>query len=148
VQRVLRRLSPRVGELARGSGGVGSSKSDPFATVDPGAQLMLILAPVNRPADVLSALGGFIGTEYLSDAELTAVVRSWAERFGAIVTVMGPGSLDLAVGAPPRSPGQAFRLAQEYNALQPDNGDSDDLDGHRLAARLPAMKTWEFGWPD
>jgi Domain of unknown function (DUF4253) len=148
VRHVLRRLSRTVGELAPGSGGASTGKDDPFGTVDPGRQVMLILAPVNRPADVLSALGGLIATEYLSDAELTAVVRSWEERFGATVTVMGPGSLELAVQAPPRDPAQALQLAQEYNAFQPDNGDSDDLDGHKLAARLPTTTTWEFGWPD
>jgi hypothetical protein len=77
---------------------------------------MVMLVPVNRPADVVSVLG--IGmTVYHSDDELTAILRSWEERFGAVVSALGPGTLDLAVGAPPRNEDDARRFAAEHAAF-------------------------------
>ena len=100
VERILRRTGPDLRGLAPGSGGTGPDA--PFASVSaPDFGYVLLLVPANRPADVLSVLGGLIATEVMSDAELTAVARSWEERFGTVVVGIGAGVLELAVGSPP-----------------------------------------------
>jgi hypothetical protein len=112
-----------------------------------------MLVPVNRPADVYSVLGPEL-TEYFSDDEITAVLRSWEARFGAVVSVMTPNTLELAVGAPPRDDDQARRLAAEHAALMPDAA-QEDLQGLGPALRstpstrgATSARYWALGWPD
>jgi hypothetical protein len=126
---------------------------DPFAELSHDDRLetergasVLMLTPVNRPADAIAMLG-LIQTEYHSDATLTAVARSWEERFGAVVTAMGVGSVDLTVGAPPDDSGEAKKLAAEQLLLAPDG----DLDRRELAYELrkgQSRDVWQLGWPD
>ncbi|MDA0160952.1 DUF4253 domain-containing protein [Solirubrobacter ginsenosidimutans] len=143
VLRVLRGLDPRVERLAAGAPTQPKRAADPFAAFDdsPADQYALLLVPVNRPADVLSLLGGFIATDYMSDAELTAVARSWEERFGAVVTGVESGGLTLSVPAPPRREDAAL-LAREHNAFIPDAA----IDESQLALDLMTSTQLEFGW--
>jgi hypothetical protein len=87
---------------------------------------MVMLIPVNRPAHLYSVLGTET-TEYHSDDESTAVLRSWEERFGAVVSVLTPSTLDLAVGAPPRNDDDARRLAAEHAAFAPQKNGRDSM---------------------
>ena len=116
-----------------------------------------MLVPVNRPADVLSVLGPQM-TEVMSDDALSAVLRSWEGRFGAIVTTLGAGTLGLVAEAPPRSSDDARRLAAEQAAFAPEDDELTVRDGlDALAARLRSgpprrdlrsKHLWHFGWPD
>jgi hypothetical protein len=144
VLRVLRGLDPRVERLATGSPGQPKRAADPFAAFDewPSDQYVLLLVPVNRPADVLSLLGGFIATGYMSDAKLTAVARSWEERFGAVLTRLDDGVLTMSVHEPLRSDDDALHLAREHNAFIPD-ARIDESERTRL---LMTATQWEFGW--
>jgi uncharacterized protein DUF4253 len=146
--------------LAPGSPGARAA-ADPFGTLARArtseSGWVLILVPAHRPADVISMVGS-VATEVMPDEALTAVVRSWEERFRAVVTTIGPGMLGLSVGAPPRSPDQALTLAAELTAFSPEDEEvmgPDDLPA--LARRLrsgppdPTVQSrdfWEFGWPD
>jgi hypothetical protein len=112
----------------------GSSLAESSMHSPPPGGWVVMLVPVNRPADVYSVLGPEL-TEYFSDDEITAVVRSWEERFGAVVSVMTPSTLELAVGAPPRDDDQARRLAAEHTVLMPD-ADPEDLQG-----LVPALRS-------
>jgi hypothetical protein len=89
---------------------------------------------------------GFIQSEVASDAALTAIARSWEERFGAVVASIGPGTLGLSVAAPPTTAAQAHSLAAEQSAFAPEGDDGDDLNA--VAATLPDRGVWSFGWPD
>jgi Domain of unknown function (DUF4253) len=152
--------------LAPGSGGVGRAPADPFRMLaqsgtlqsTPEAGWVVVLVPVNRPADVIAMLG-FVETEVMSDEALTAVVRSWEERFGAVVTSVGPGELGLAVGSPPRDAEQAVMLAAEHVTFAPEEGmvsGREDLPGLARMLRAGAPRGdgtrsphfWLFGWPD
>lgn len=115
---------------------------------------IVMLVPVNRPADVYSVLRPQL-TEFFGDYELTAVLRSWEERFGAVVTALSPSTVELAVGAPPRDGKQARRLAAEQAAFAPEDDGTRDLGA--LARRLRSSRVlrglssayyWAFGWPD
>jgi hypothetical protein len=71
---------------------------DPFGTLigsfprdeSPSNGWVLMLVPANRPADAIG-ITGMQQSGVMSDVAIDAVVRSWEERFGAIVTAVGPG---------------------------------------------------------
>jgi hypothetical protein len=132
------------GEIAQGS---------LFDAPPPGGWIMM-LVPVNRPADVYSVLRPR-ATEYWSDDALTAILRSWEERFGVSVTALSPSSLELAVAAPPRDDDQAHRLSAEQAAFAPEDDGMTDLAVHaqrlranRIIQGVASAHYWVFGWPD
>ena len=150
--------------IASGSRRAGAAPVDAFGTLaiskilqsSADAGWVLILVPVNRPADAITMLG-FVRTEIMSDARLTAVARSWEERFGAVLASVGPGELGFAVSDAPRSASQALALVGEQNAFSPDTAEDDEdavavartlLNGapDRAATRWKGF--WDFGWPD
>lgn len=102
----------------------GERPDDPFGAAADSQRYgsggsVLLLVPVNRPADAIAMLGA-LQSEFLSEAEITAVVRSWEERFGAVLTSHGPGTFDLVVAARPGNPAHARALAKEHHALTAD----------------------------
>jgi hypothetical protein len=115
---------------------------------------IVMLVPVNRPADVHSVLGLWV-TEYYSVPEFTSVLRSWEERFGAVVSAFSPGTVELAVGAPPHDDEQALRLAAEHAAFAPEDEIATDLEGlpgrlrsTRIVPGDTSARYWVLGWPD
>lgn len=149
-------MAPVTG-LAAGSNHEGDTGPNPFRelaasrTLESTAGQVLLLVPVNRPADAITMLG-FIQSEVASDPDLTAVARSWEQRFAAVVTTIGPGTLGLAVGRPPGDADQALALAAEQDAFAPEQGAGE---GPTLAKALRAdgpgdraRGFWAFGWPD
>jgi len=125
----------------------------------PGAEgWVLMLVPANRPADALSVIGAEM-TEVMSDEEMTAVLRSWEERFGAVVTSLSAGALGLVVNDPPDEVGQSLQLAAEHAAFAPEDENltgptalSDLADRLREGEPGPGLTRsrhfWNFGWPD
>jgi hypothetical protein len=107
----------------------------------------LVLVPVTRPADVPAQLGWLgpcnIG---LSGGELSAVLRTWEDRFACVLTGLGPDTPLLEVGAPPSAPEVARRVARDHYAVCPDNIDQgiDDIDEY--ADTVVVAPTWAFWW--
>jgi hypothetical protein len=112
---------------------------------------ILMLVPVNRPADILAVLAPQ-NTVYFSDNELTAVLRSWEERFGAVVTALSAGGVDLAVGAPPRDDEQLNRVVAEHRTFTPDLWTAADLQkllrSSRTTRGITSAHYWALAWPD
>ncbi len=133
-----------VKRLAPGSGSVARTDADPFAGVHAPASAVIMLVPVNRPADVLSVLGGLIDTEYYTDTQLAAVARSWEERFGAVPVTLEPGGLVMHVQAPPRDPDDAALLAHELRVFAPD----EPYALGTLTSMIMHGDPWAFSWPD
>jgi hypothetical protein len=76
------------------------------------------LVRAGRSSDVL-ALAGFNGTvnRYGSPAMMTAVLRSWEDRFGAVLLEVGFDELRLLVRRPPRTRAAAEAAAAEIWAM-------------------------------
>jgi hypothetical protein len=144
--------------LARGTAWVGGDGFAPFATLTRAwaAQdwreqqaTFLVLVPCNRPADALSLLGQ-PESELIGNAAVSAVLRSWEERYGAVPAVVGPGMLD-AVAA--TAPEDTLALAVEQHAIAPE---SEIGTAREIATQLQSMQRgafttprhWVFGWPD
>jgi hypothetical protein len=111
----------------------------------PEARIGLVAA--GRPADVLPVLGwgGLVNHAGLPLLWLTAVLRSWEDRFGAHLIDVGHDTLGLLVDRPPRTLAAAQRVAAEQVVLG-----GDCIDGARdvaeIAARLMNAPIWTFWW--
>ncbi|MFK8026364.1 MAG: DUF4253 domain-containing protein, partial [Ilumatobacter sp.] len=78
------------------------------------------LIPVQRPADVVAVIGwsGSANADQ-TPGEVSAVLRSWEDRFGAYVTRLGFASMYLSVTRPPEDPDVLMALAAEHFAWCP-----------------------------
>lgn len=115
---------------------------------DPGTHLMLV--PVVRPADVPARLGwmGTVNAD-LTPGELSAVLRSWEDRFGAVLLAIGFDTLQLQAGRLPEDPDDLDRLVSEHYALCGDVIDQGpEVDAYReaLPTLRPDRHVWFFWW--
>ncbi|WP_432514601.1 DUF4253 domain-containing protein [Kineococcus sp. SYSU DK001] len=113
---------------------------------DPHRRLGLVAA--DRGADVLAAIGwwGAVNSD-VAPATLSAVLRSWEDRFGARVVALGFDTLRLSVAAPPTTPEQALPVAAEHLGFCCDEVSREgpaDVAGH--AAGLVGERAWRFWW--
>jgi uncharacterized protein DUF4253 len=90
--------------------GMAPASDEPLSSTELAAAVGVLqparlgLIPASRPADVL-ALTGFGGmtNRFGTPAEFTAVLRSWEERFGAVVLEVGFDHVRVLVKRPPRT---------------------------------------------
>jgi hypothetical protein len=117
----------------------------------------LLIVPCNRPADAITALGG-LACEVEAPL-ISAVLRSWEQRFGASVFEVAPSALTVAVAAPPTTMPQALRLAAEHMAFCPPATAAEPGALRELARRLlhgmahgshdaTGWDRWDVRWPD
>ncbi|MFE7173375.1 DUF4253 domain-containing protein [Streptomyces sp. NPDC057616] len=109
----------------------------------------LALVPARRSADIPAAIGWMGPANHENDtARLSAVLRSWEDRFGIRVVAFGFDTLLVSVAAPPTTLAEAQALAAEHYAFCPDTvGQGADP---TLAAyaerRLLGRTAWHFWW--
>lgn len=125
-----------------------------LAEVDGGGRLGLVSC--RRPADAI-ALTGWMGTiNRIEAVEVSAVLRSWEDRFGAVLVGLGFATITLLVRRPPVSHDDALRVAAEVAALCPDalwQPDSYDTPTQRectleaIARELVRQPVWRL-WFD
>jgi hypothetical protein len=104
------------------------------------------LVAADRAADVLPVIGwsGLAGRGE-SLLPLTAVLRSWEDRFGAQLMDVGYADLRLLVDRPPRTLEAAGRVAAEHVVLADECiGGCRDIPG--IAALLVNAPIWTFWW--
>ena len=111
------------------------------------AKRHLGLVALNRPADILDAAGWMGAANYDGDPlDMTTVLRSWELRFDAYVVGLGPDTLTLAVGRPPRDLAAATAIAAEHFAFCPDNIQQGAGSIREYAALLVGQRLWPFWW--
>ncbi|WP_190820985.1 DUF4253 domain-containing protein [Saccharopolyspora pogona] len=111
------------------------------------ADTRLALVPVQRGADVLTALGWSGAANHVSrTAGLSAMARSWEERFGARLLRLGPDRLDLSVAAPPQDPDHAAAVAAEHWTFCPDRIIQETGTIGAYAQEIRGRRTWSFWW--
>ncbi|MGE7389396.1 DUF4253 domain-containing protein, partial [Streptomyces sp. NPDC004126] len=113
-----------------------------------GGSPRLALAPARRGADVPAAIGWSGPLNHENDtARISAVLRSWEDRFGARVLALGFATLDLSVAAPPRTLAEALPVAAEHFAFCPDNVRQGSGTVRDYAAEaLVGAAHWSFWW--
>ena len=107
------------------------------------------LAAAARPADALIAMGWSPGNWWDGDAPMTAVLRSWEDRFGARLLTVDLIIVRLLVTRPPRDRATALRIAAEQWAFAYEcwPGKQTGLDYvDDIAAHLINEPTWGFYW--
>lgn len=76
------------------------------------------LVPAARPADVLTRLGWIgVTNRGWEPAQVSAVLRSWEDRFGARLLEVGFADIRLVVSRPPRTLDEALPIAAEHVAF-------------------------------
>lgn len=106
----------------------------------------LALVPARRPADVMAHLGWWGACNHdLSGPDITAVLRSWEDRFGAILTHVGFDALVASVATPPTDAAQAELAAREWYLFCPDTLDQG-VETLEALTKLATEKEWGFWW--
>lgn len=108
------------------------------------------LVPARRPADVPVAVGWLAFddlAEHPNGIWIGAVLRSWEDRFGAILLKIGPGAIiRLLVERPPRALEAARKLAGEHKAFADEYADQGPMPVSLLAPLLVDAPIWSFWW--
>lgn len=107
------------------------------------------LVPVARSADISAVIGwAAAASDLLTDQELSAVLRSWEQRFGAQVVALIDG-VYLSVAAPPRTREHAEHLALEHLLLCSDNlHNQADETFPGYVDQILGADLWAFWWDD
>jgi hypothetical protein len=77
---------------------------------------------------------------------MSAVLRSWEDRWAARVVEIGFDTLTLTVGIPPRDRQRALALAAEHFAFCPDNITQGAGTVAAYAESLRNSPVWTFWW--
>lgn len=125
--------------------------ADPIATAvrlaDEPGRAHLALVPVLRPADVPAALGWSGMCNAWDDVVgLSAVLRSWEDRFGAFLVRIDRATLWLSVAAPPWTEDECLRVAAEHFAFCCDVDGEDPRPLRHYAETLSGARRWRFWW--
>lgn len=109
----------------------------------------LALVPARRSADIPTAIGWTGPMNHENDtARLSAVLRSWEDRFGIRVIALGYGYLLTSVATPPTTLDEAMALAAEHFAFCPDNlwqGADHTMEAY-AERQLLHQPAWHFWW--
>lgn len=116
------------------------------ATLFDDARIALVRA--RRSADIPAAIGWRGPLNHENDvARLSAVLRSWEDRFGIRVVALGFDTLTVSVAAPPRTVEEARAVAVEHYAFCPDNVDQGCGSLEEYAAKeVLGSPQWSFWW--
>ncbi|MGW0496736.1 DUF4253 domain-containing protein [Streptomyces sp. NPDC003007] len=109
----------------------------------------LALVPARRSADIPTAIGWTGPADHDGDtARISAVLRSWEDRFGLRLIALGFDHLLVSVAAPPTTPADAEALAAEHFAFCPDNIHQGTHPTLRAYAEHQVLnqRTWHFWW--
>ena len=109
-------------------------------------EYLLGLVPVSRPADVPAAVGWAGAGEEWDAATVSAVLRSWEDRFGAVLVRMGRATLELAVAAPPWERTECLAIAAEHYAFCDDTYRGNPGTLRDYANLLRGSTRWSFWW--
>ncbi|MFE5796732.1 DUF4253 domain-containing protein [Streptomyces sp. NPDC056503] len=122
------------------------------ALTEPGswlAEARPALVRARRSADIPAVIGWTGPLNHENDvARLSAVLRSWEDRFGVRVIALTPAHLVVSVAAPPRTAEEAEAVAAEHFAFCPDTlarGGPDTLRDYAREALLDSP-VWTFWW--
>ncbi|PRX50280.1 uncharacterized protein DUF4253 [Prauserella shujinwangii] len=136
--------------LARKSNG----RADPLAEAGNTGSIIashgesrLALAEAARPADVPAVLGWHGMARVTGQpAAVSAVLRSWEDRFGAVLISLGFDTLELSVAAPPKTRERSLAVAAEHRAFCLANFVGQPGTMREFAAGLTGRRLWQFWW--
>lgn len=107
------------------------------------------LAAAGRSADALIAMGWSPGNWWDGQAPMTAVLRSWEDRFGARLFAVDRITIRLLVARPPQDRATALRIAAEQWAFAYECWPGKQVGLNYvddIATHLMNEPTWGFYW--
>ncbi|WP_067887200.1 DUF4253 domain-containing protein [Nocardia vaccinii] len=106
----------------------------------------LALVPSVRSADTPALIGWTGAMDYTWDVEkISAVLRTWEDRFGIRVVRLGGTTLELSVAAPPSTITEARRITLEHAGFCPSIW-QEEVALNSYAAGLVKRPAWRFQW--
>lgn len=107
----------------------------------------LLLVPVARPADVPARLGWLGSCNWDLDGEgASAVLRSWEERFGIVLSAIGFDTMLLMVPPGRLEHVNARALAAEVYTFCPDLFEQGNFTLEGFVHRIPRAWAWKLWW--
>ncbi|MGW0708587.1 DUF4253 domain-containing protein [Streptomyces sp. NPDC002643] len=108
----------------------------------------LALVPARRSADIPAAIGWSGTVNHEEAGRMSAVLRSWEDRFGIRVVALGFNQLTVSVAAPPTTEDEAREITLEHFAFCPDAIVQGPASGSLTdyAITLLNERTWTFWW--
>jgi hypothetical protein len=104
------------------------------------------LVPARRPADVLAGMGWQGGVNSGREtADITAVLRSWEDRFGARLLEVGFAAIRLLVSRPPCTLEAALPIAAEH-VMFSDEAHNGLRSVDEIARAIVGNPFWDFWW--
>ncbi len=127
--------------------GRAASLAAAVESVDGAPPAHLALVPVRRPADVPVTIGwpGMIDS-WGDLAALCCVLRSWEDRFGAVLTRIALATIELSVAAPPVTSDRALAVAAEHYSFCHNTYHENPGSLRDYAAALVGARRWRFWW--
>ncbi|GAA1474028.1 hypothetical protein GCM10009621_15890 [Corynebacterium felinum] len=106
----------------------------------------VVVLPVARPADAPALLGwdGAANYDY-SGAEISAVLRNWEDRFGALLAILNFDELTVVLPEHNFSTGKKHTIALEHYFFCPDNIEQSGADFPAYVAQVDDT-VWSFWW--
>lgn len=104
------------------------------------------LVAVPRPADVPYAIGWLGASNYFDSGIVTAVLRSWEDRYGVQLIRMGFDYVQVSVPDPPRTLAAARQVAMEHVAFCPDQVYQEAGGFEDYAKALVGARSWFCSW--
>lgn len=124
-------------------------KSPPEVLLCPGLipPEALLLVPVRRPADVPAVIG-WLGSvnQNLFGNDISGCLRSWEDRYGAVLVTIGADKFELMITHPPKTAQQAREIAEEIYTVCPDMVAQGAHTIELLQALVEDSDTWYFWW--
>lgn len=118
----------------------------PAAVLGRSSAARIGLVRCRRPADAVAAIGWLGPINWIEPAQVSAVLRSWEERFGAVLAGLELATLTLLVRHPPQTVEQALPIAAEIAAFCPDELRQGTYDSLRQMSgalvRRPFWRLW------
>jgi Domain of unknown function (DUF4253) len=111
----------------------------------PGDHLLALVAAA-RPADVPAVVGWPGAGSGTDPVVVSAVLRSWEDRFGAVLVRVGRVCLELAVAAPPWERSECLAIAAEHYAFCDDTYRGNPGTLRDYANLLRGTTRWSFWW--
>jgi Domain of unknown function (DUF4253) len=108
---------------------------------------LLGMVSVSRSADIPAAVGwAGAGAAPRDVIAVSAVLRSWEDRFGAVLVRVGRACLELAVAAPPWERSECVAIAAEHYAFCDDTYRGNPGTLRDYANLLRGSTRWSFWW--
>lgn len=106
----------------------------------------IVTLPCENPWEVCAVRPFGNWNEVPDDATVTAVIKSWYERFGALPACLTQDVMEFWLDRPVTDPQAACDLALEHYAFCPDAVDQGAESFQALAQQILNAHVWSFWW--